>query len=115
VPGATTPPGPQPRSPGEDLATIAFPDAGYGEKLLHDLRITEPAMLTRAELADAAALDLLTQAAGQLCRRDNACGTGQGRRSAGRQGTLHSQRPAPKHTCRAAARRHGLRRAGMLT
>ena len=41
---------------------LAIPDAGQVQQFLHDLHITEAAMLTRAQLADAAALDLITEA-----------------------------------------------------
>ena len=46
----------------KNLGILAIPDAGQVEQFLHDLRVTEPAMLTRAHLADAAALDLITEA-----------------------------------------------------
>jgi hypothetical protein len=54
-----------------DPESIAIPEAGQVGSLLHELRISEPAMLTRAELADAAALDLLAEAVGKVSRRKN--------------------------------------------
>jgi hypothetical protein len=63
----------------------AIPDAGQVEQFLHDLRVSEPAMLTRAQLADAAALDLITEATQAASRRhtinDPSLGTWQHRTS----------------------------------
>ena len=53
----------------KNLGILAIPDAGQVEQFLHDLRVTEPAMLTRAHLADAAALDLITEATQAASRR----------------------------------------------
>ncbi|HEY5361483.1 MAG TPA: hypothetical protein VIJ82_27985 [Streptosporangiaceae bacterium] len=50
---------------------IGIPQPGQLEKLLHSLRITEPAMLTRAQLADATAHDILAEAAAKTQRRQN--------------------------------------------
>ena len=52
-------------------AAIGIPEAGQVSKLLHELRITEPAMLARAELADTATLDLLADAITKVSRRSN--------------------------------------------
>ncbi|MGH3276438.1 MAG: hypothetical protein ACRDNZ_19185 [Streptosporangiaceae bacterium] len=59
----------QPSARDQDPGMLAIPDAGQVEHLLHDLHITEPAMLTRAQLADAAALDLITEATQAASRR----------------------------------------------
>ena len=71
----------------KNLGILAIPDAGQVEQFLHDLHITEPAMLTRAHLADAAALDLITEATQAASRRhiisDPSLGTWQHRVSGG--------------------------------
>ncbi|HUZ56281.1 MAG TPA: hypothetical protein VMU94_27625 [Streptosporangiaceae bacterium] len=71
--------GNQPDVPGTDLAAISIPEAGQVGKMLHDLRISEPTMLTRADLADATALDLIAEATAQASRR-NDLSTGSPRR-----------------------------------
>jgi hypothetical protein len=67
----------------KSLGILSIPDAGQVEQLLHDLPITEPAMLTRAQHADAAALDLITAATQAASRRhtirDSSLGTWQHR------------------------------------
>jgi hypothetical protein len=55
----------------DPAAAIVIPEAGQVSPLLHELRISEPAMLTRAELADTAALRLLTEAISKVSRRNN--------------------------------------------
>jgi hypothetical protein len=52
-------------------AAIVIPEAGQVSKLLHKLRITEPAMLSRAELADTATLDLLADAISKVSKRND--------------------------------------------
>jgi hypothetical protein len=64
-------PGSLPPAAVTDQAGIVIPEAGQVSKLLHELRISEPAMLSRAELADTAALDLLADAIGKVSRRHN--------------------------------------------
>jgi hypothetical protein len=59
----------RPRAWNQDLTTLSIPEAGQVEQLLHDLHITEPAMLTRAQLADATALELITEATQAASRR----------------------------------------------
>jgi hypothetical protein len=51
------------------------PEAGQVSKLLHELRISEPAILARSELADTAALDLIADAIGKVSRRNKPAAT----------------------------------------
>lgn len=72
-PRRNSPPRPagQPPMTVTDPATIAMPEAGQISSLLHELRISEPAMLARADLADTAAVGLLSEALGKVSRRNN--------------------------------------------
>jgi hypothetical protein len=53
-----------------DPAEFVMPEAGQIERLLHYARITEPALLTRAELADAETMAIITDAALTVRHRD---------------------------------------------
>jgi hypothetical protein len=63
----------------EREAKIGFPEAGQVEGLLHDLHVTDPAMLERAELADATALDLITEVSCKIGRRQRSSGVSSSR------------------------------------
>ena len=73
-------PGSQPPAVVTDQADIVVPEAGQVSTLLHELRISEPALLARAELADTAALDLLADAIGKVSRRSKPAATRSRRR-----------------------------------
>jgi hypothetical protein len=72
APRRNVPPAParEPARKHDALAgTETPPPPGQPERLLHALRITDPTMITRAELSDATANALVTEAEAQIDRR----------------------------------------------